>query len=144
MRPSSKRVPFLISFHILSVIFNSFTNASVHSVVSCLWSQLYILFHPICTKLCSLHYRRSRPISPQLRDQGMRTLVDRAFFAGNTVFGFGKKVRGMWVKKIMSDPKNSLLGVQVFCPPECALGRSRFYVFTCVMNLHCSTQNARM
>mmetsp|Transcript_3028 Transcript_3028/g.7558 ORF Transcript_3028/g.7558 Transcript_3028/m.7558 type:complete len:253 (+) Transcript_3028:183-941(+) len=31
---------------------------------------------------------------------------------GNTVFGFGNKVRGMWVEKIMSEPKNSILGVQ--------------------------------
>jgi hypothetical protein len=32
--------------------------------------------------------------------------------AANTVFGFGKRVRGLWVEKIMSDPKNYILGVQ--------------------------------
>jgi hypothetical protein len=31
----------------------------------------------------------------------------------HTVFGFGRSVRSLWVEKILSDPKNFLLGVQV-------------------------------
>jgi len=36
----------------------------------------------------------------------------RMRLSSSTVFGFGKRVRGLWVQKIMSEQKNYILGIQ--------------------------------